>query len=332
MAGPFEHEAGNQFRQARYASRTSALAVLSLISGIVSFPMMCCLIVSIPFSVFAIVCGHLSRGIIRQSRGEYAGTEMATFGLLMGYVSLILMGGVLLYGVRTVDDVIQTVSPSKTPAADVGAVLLQQAEQTLQNEMTVYAGSSTTKAEATALARHVVETLEVFDRTHLEAAESLPDQEAEAAQPPQTTYRAFAQINADSIAVLIHVAELPRFTDDARILLQERCWLIVQRSVDDLLPENANLAVAIYGPDNDGPGKASSILIGHTQRSGDALAGLQTDSGSRQQLQAFFRLSGRHPEAAANQPGPDAEAVAAEDAGSPIDARPLPDGLPAEVE
>ena len=38
----------------------SALAILSMVSGIVSVPMICACFLSIPFSLFAVVSGHIS--------------------------------------------------------------------------------------------------------------------------------------------------------------------------------------------------------------------------------------------------------------------------------
>ena len=50
------------------AQTVSALAILSLISGIVSIPCICLCFLSVPFSLFAIVGGHISRGICRTMR------------------------------------------------------------------------------------------------------------------------------------------------------------------------------------------------------------------------------------------------------------------------
>lgn len=324
MVSPYQDDSEAHFRQAYYARKTSALAVLSLISGLASFPMMCCLVASIPFSVFAIVCGHLSRGIIRQSRGEYSGAEMATFGLLMGYLTLLIMGGVLLYGIRRVDPIVDQGRTRETVENSAGEVLLRQAEDLLLNDVMVAAGSSTTQADARALARHVVDTLEVFDRTHLEATGRSPSTTAEtkSAEPERTSYRAFAQVNPDSAAVLIYVSNLDQFTDEARGLLQERCWLIVQRSVDDLLPEKADLAVAIYSPIG-----RHAVLMGKAQRSGDAAAGLESEAATQKQLAAFFRLAERN-----HTDRPNSSQSSQRPPKPSIDARPLPDGLPAEVE
>ncbi|MGL4399461.1 MAG: DUF4190 domain-containing protein [Luteolibacter sp.] len=64
--------------------RTSKLAVWSLILGVLG-------IISLGIaSIAAIICGHLSQGKIRKSRGELAGKGIAKAGLILGYLGLIL--------------------------------------------------------------------------------------------------------------------------------------------------------------------------------------------------------------------------------------------------
>ncbi|OOG38164.1 DUF4190 domain-containing protein [Rhodanobacter sp. C05] len=66
-------------------SRTSSLAVVSLVFGILSW----CLV---PFigAIVAIVCGHLARGEIRRAPdgSGIEGDGMAIAGLVLGYVHL----------------------------------------------------------------------------------------------------------------------------------------------------------------------------------------------------------------------------------------------------
>ena len=72
----------------------SALSILSLISGILSVPLICLCFLSLPFSLFAIVAGHISRGICRRSQGRVTGDGMAVAGLVLGYVSLLVTTGI----------------------------------------------------------------------------------------------------------------------------------------------------------------------------------------------------------------------------------------------
>ena len=65
------------------AQTTSTLAIVSLISGIVSW-------VLIPFiaAVVAVITGHMAKNEIKKSNGMIGGNGMATAGLVLGYVQL----------------------------------------------------------------------------------------------------------------------------------------------------------------------------------------------------------------------------------------------------
>jgi hypothetical protein len=68
------------------ASETSTLAVVSLISGILSW----CLI-PIVGAIIAVITGHKAKGEIRASGGRLGGSTMATIGLVLGYANFVLI-------------------------------------------------------------------------------------------------------------------------------------------------------------------------------------------------------------------------------------------------
>lgn len=70
------------------AQRTNSLAIAALVCGIIEI---CCLF---PLAIIAVILGHKARGRIRQT-GE-RGRGMATTGLILGYIGLVVMVGVLL--------------------------------------------------------------------------------------------------------------------------------------------------------------------------------------------------------------------------------------------
>jgi len=75
---------------ARGGGGGNAVAVVSLILGIVSFPMMCCCsFISIPVSIGGIVCGLIG---MQKPQGK----GMAVAGLILSAISLVLTGGLLL--------------------------------------------------------------------------------------------------------------------------------------------------------------------------------------------------------------------------------------------
>jgi hypothetical protein len=64
------------------AGQTNPLAIVSLVAGI-----LCC----IPFSgIAAIVTGVMARNQIAASQGTQKGTEMATIGIVLGALSVLL--------------------------------------------------------------------------------------------------------------------------------------------------------------------------------------------------------------------------------------------------
>jgi MFS family permease len=68
--------------------------VVSLISGIVGLTF-----IPLVSSVVAIITGHVAKKKIQQSQGREGGEGMATAGLVMGYIGLVLWGLLLLFGI-----------------------------------------------------------------------------------------------------------------------------------------------------------------------------------------------------------------------------------------
>ncbi len=68
-----------------YGQQTSSLAVISLISGIASF-----FIVPLLGAIAAIITGNMARKEIRQSRGRITGDGMAKWGMILGWINIVL--------------------------------------------------------------------------------------------------------------------------------------------------------------------------------------------------------------------------------------------------
>lgn len=306
--------ADSPYRSAVYAQKTSALAILSVISGLLSFPMMCLLVFSLPFSVFAIVSGHMARGVVRDANGKYSGLEMATFGLILGYFSLAIMGGLMVVWLMASSGSQSRVIVSRTHNAQANNVLLEEARsQLLAGSEEATFGVSTSNKDAQSLARHYVDTLHVLDRTHFQETD-------ESADIAPREYRAYVRLNEDSAAFLLLVPEYDRFTDAAKETLYDSCWLIGQRSVDDILPRKSELAVAVYSSAG-----CERVMTGVTKSGGGSEAGLKKKNTSEKALAPFFRLAERK--------STPANEATAENFESQIDNRSdLGTSLPAEVE
>jgi hypothetical protein len=73
------------------APETSGKAIFSLISGL--------LFIILPFSLAAIIFGHLSLSEIRKSGGRLAGKGLAVAGLILGYLGVVAIVGLIIWSV-----------------------------------------------------------------------------------------------------------------------------------------------------------------------------------------------------------------------------------------
>jgi hypothetical protein len=76
---------------------TSAMAVVSLVSGIASW-----CVLPLVGAIVAIVCGHLARAEVRRSQGQIEGDGLAVVGLVLGYVQLAFGFIVLLFAIAAI--------------------------------------------------------------------------------------------------------------------------------------------------------------------------------------------------------------------------------------
>jgi hypothetical protein len=86
-----------------YAKKDSALAIVSLVSGLLSWTFL-------PFiaAIVAIVTGHLAKKEIRDSGGMTGGDGMALAGLILGYVQV----GLILLAIIVIVAIIYAFSPA----------------------------------------------------------------------------------------------------------------------------------------------------------------------------------------------------------------------------
>ncbi len=65
------------------ASQTSTTAIISLISGILSW-----FLLPLLAAIVAVITGHIAKKEIKNSNGMVTGSGMATAGLILGYVQI----------------------------------------------------------------------------------------------------------------------------------------------------------------------------------------------------------------------------------------------------
>jgi hypothetical protein len=67
-------------------AQSSTLAVVSLVSGILTW-----VLLPLIGAITAIITGHLAKAEIRKSMGTLSGNGMATAGLVLGYLQIVLV-------------------------------------------------------------------------------------------------------------------------------------------------------------------------------------------------------------------------------------------------
>jgi uncharacterized protein DUF4190 len=78
------------------ASKTNAMAITSLVLGILSIPADFCYGSGILFGIAAIIIGLVARKQIKESHGTQGGNGLALAGIITGAVGGLLLGGIIL--------------------------------------------------------------------------------------------------------------------------------------------------------------------------------------------------------------------------------------------
>jgi len=95
-------------------TRTSTAAVISLIAGILGFVQ----VLPVIGPIAAIIAGHMAKNEIKKSGGLVTGGGMATTGLILGYIMLVLglclvcIGVLVFFGAITLPFSIPFITPS----------------------------------------------------------------------------------------------------------------------------------------------------------------------------------------------------------------------------
>lgn len=92
-------------------SKTSGLAIASLVCGCIALPLFCLHALILPLALGAIVCGHMALGKIKGSNGTIGGRGMAIGGLATGYIALLSALVMLTFVILVATGVIETPQP-----------------------------------------------------------------------------------------------------------------------------------------------------------------------------------------------------------------------------
>jgi|GEM_PF-1553771 len=303
----------------RQAQAVSALAILSMISGIVSIPLICLCFLSLPFSLFAIVAGHISRGIFRRSQGQVTGDGMAVAGLCLGYVSLSIVIGMLVFmfavgsndpamprpgiapqwtnrsdggeGLSTAIDALNTIAPTgNSDTARELAIHLQAALHDIARQM---------RPEDSPALNEQAESNQQPESNPTEDRDVPAESRTVFAELPETATSktllqglqnatVYCALNDDSCAFLVAIENVSDLNVTDRLTLSQMIWLAAGNSVDEHLNVGEKFAVVLVQG-----GELQEISLGIYERSDQYDAGL-TDRVAgdnieyQMQLEKFF--------------------------------------------
>jgi len=277
---------------ANYQTQTvSALSILSMISGLLSVPLICLCFLSIPFSLFAIVSGHISRGICRRTQGRISGDGMAVAGLILGYSSFLITAGMLVFS-----GIVLNIQPAAAPAPAMAPTAMNAAESTEELDqaiaMLTHFETSGRTPEATELAQHLQAALHDLARQlAVEGTSTVPGSDAVVepqSVPPDivaelpeqsrsgplqqglSECRVYCELHKDSCAFLIRVSNLPELGLANQTQLAKLIWLAAGQTVDGIRDEGCKLSIGFVSD-----GQLAEISMGHFERSDQFDAGLQ---------------------------------------------------------
>ena len=238
---PFRSPSADSYGNAQFVGyqSNSAAATVSLVFGILSICTMCtCLfaVFSLPLSLVAIICGHAGRSNIRNSGGRLSGGGNAVAGLTLGYSTLAVAAMGVVYFMLLASNVPTTTFPALT--AD-GAVEYQAAESEILSGAQQTGGSSTTKEAAQPLADHYLKSLQELDAMIAESEGQTP--------PAPTAYRVYVRRNQNSVVYLVYVPNLDFMEPEAQEKIQRNCWSIAHACSTDVVSEDGEVAVVLYG-------------------------------------------------------------------------------------
>ena len=226
--GPYSYQPG---------PTTSPLAVVSLLSGIGAWPMLCCCaFVSIPAGLTAVVTGHLALSGISRSEGRVTGKPLAWLGLAGGYGALIMGAAFVTLGLSGAFDADEGAVDN---AAATAAEALTKIELKINSNDQGIAHGNSPKA---------IELAKRYSETMLRLREELfTPEEKGAISLTDGQFITWCELRDGKCAFVVNVPSYRRFEGDAKESLAELAWAAAHETVAGELKEGDDLAVGLKG-------------------------------------------------------------------------------------
>ena len=269
-----------------YVTQTSSTAISALLLAILSPVLVCLCYASIPASIVAIVLGHLSLKQISTSEGRLGGRGLSIASLVLGYP--VLLGSIVLMGYSLVlvyqrQNAPPMASSNATSTDDAGVLLDSNADakgrfRAAEQMILALQGDAPGRGnspESIRLAESFAETmLAVRETAFSESRDPI-------IQLSSGQFITYIELHDDRALFLVHVPEYRKFSKEAKEQLAQLAWTVAQSIVRDVLPEDAELAVALKGTVLYG-----DIMIGYATKHEPLRDNYRV--GKKEELLAFF--------------------------------------------
>lgn len=204
-------------------SRSSGLATAGMIVGIASIFTFGCAFGIV--GIVAVILSSIALAQICKSGGLVTGKGRALTGLILGIVTIVVGIGFFVFMAKNA-------SRPQSPFVEAQSKIVSDRSREIGHGNT---------PEATEIAKQIAIEMKSIRDIAIDGEESKFSLSG-------GKFLTFVQLNAESAGVTIHVPNLRNYEEDAKQLIAEAAWAIVQiKLAESQLPDQAKLVVATKG-------------------------------------------------------------------------------------
>jgi hypothetical protein len=215
---------------------TSVWSISSLVTAILAPVFSCLCIPTMLFSIAAIVCGHKARGQILKSNGSKSGIGLATTGLVLGYLFLIISCISLPGFIKGFGDAIERAGNESTTDPGPGEAL-HKAEMLVMSDSNGLANGNNERAKE--LAREFGEQMKVLRNEMFSEAKGMDLTDGR--------FVTYCELHENSCLFISQAPMLRKFEDEAKDQLGTLAWAVAREITRNDLQPTDRLGVGLRG-------------------------------------------------------------------------------------
>lgn len=214
----------------------SGWSIGSLVSSILAPVFSCLCIPTMLLAIIGIVCGHKARGQISKSNGSKTGIGMATTGLVLGYLFLVISCISLPGFISAFREAAERAATEAS--ADLGpAGSLRDAERLVTSDSNGLANGNNERAEE--IAREFGERMRVLRNEVFSNADGI--------DLTKGRFLTYCELHEDSCLIISQAPMLRKFEDEAKDQLGALAWAVAREITKDDLEPTDRLGVGLRG-------------------------------------------------------------------------------------